>query len=100
MNSKTEKYLDKVVRSLVRSTKIYYDTDRITIPFSIISVSDISTITFDNFIDKKEKTGNLIFKNTIFPSYCRHVYGLSKDEVSYVWKEYSDIITEKIENGQ
>jgi hypothetical protein len=100
MNNKSEKYLDKVVRSLVRSTKINYDTDRITIPFSIISVSDISTITFDNFIGKKKDNGNLIFKNTIFPSYCRHVYGLSKDEVSYVWKEYSDIITEKIENGQ
>ena len=100
MKNKTKKYLDKVVRSLVRSTKIYYDTDRITIPFSIISVSDISTITFDNFIDKKEPHSFPIFKNTIFPSYCRHVYGLSKDEVSYVWKEYSDIITEKIENEQ
>ena len=97
MNDK--KYLDKVVRSLVRSTKINYDTDRITIPFSIISVSDISTITFDNFIQKKY-FGNLIFKNTIFPSYCRHVYGLSKDEVSYVWKQYREIIKDKIENEQ
>jgi len=85
-----KKYLDKVIGSLVRSTKIDYDTERITIPFSIISVSSISTIPFDNF------NNNVIFKNIVFRSYCRNVYGLTEDEIDYVWKEYSDIINKKI----
>ena len=85
-----KKYLDKVIGSLVRSTKIDYDTERITIPFSIISVSSISTISFDNF------NNNVIFKNIVFRSYCRNVYGLTGDEIDYVWKEYSDIINKKI----
>jgi|5_EtaG_2_1085323.scaffolds.fasta_scaffold44942_3 hypothetical protein len=85
-----KKYLDKVIGSLVRSTKIDRDTDRITIPFSIISVSDISTISFDNF------NNNVIFKNIVFHSYCKSQFGLTGDEVSYVWKEYSDIINKKI----
>ena len=85
-----KKYLNKVIGSLVRSTKIDYDTERITIPFSIISVSSISTISFDNF------NNNVIFKNIVFRSYCRNVYGLTEDEIDYVWKEYSDIINKKI----
>jgi len=88
-------YLDKVVRSLVRSTNIDYDTDRIIIPFSIISVSDISSITFDKFYND-----DFIFRTFTFPSYCKRFYGLTEDEISYVWKNYRDIIEHKISNGE
>ena len=96
MNNKD--YLDKVVRSLVRSTNIDYENDRITIPFSIISVSDISSIPIKLFNDKLIDRN--VFHIQVFHSYCRRFYGLTGNEIPYVWKEYRDIIIEKISNGE
>ena len=30
--------------------------------------------------------------------HCRDVYGLNDDEIEYVWKEYKQIIKDKIRN--
>ena len=40
------------------------------------------------------------FLSHIFSIYCVNKFGLTDDEIKYVWEEYSDIITEKIENEE
>jgi hypothetical protein len=84
-----KKYLDKVIGSLVRGTKLDYENNRITFPFytsSILSINSIHyIITF--------YTSPL---SPSFSTYCKNTFGLTDDEIEYVWKEYKDIILDKI----
>jgi hypothetical protein len=86
MNDK--KYLDKVVGSLVRSTKINYDEEEIHTPFLLSSFYSSSS------------PFSLFSSFPSFTKYCKDIYGLTVDEVEYVWKEYRDNINDKIENGE
>jgi len=85
MNNK--KYLDKVIGSLVRSTKIDYDREEIHFPFFFhpypLFYSHFHSHSF-----------------SLFSTYCRDQFGLIDDEIEYVWKEYEDIIKDKIKNGE
>jgi len=86
-------YLDKVVEFLVRDTKIDYDKDEIQSPYS----------SYRPFISELISLFNTIpsFSKSTFPSfskYCKSVYGLTEDEVKYVWNQYKDIILDKITN--
>ena len=38
------------------------------------------------------------FPSPLFSEHCENVYGLNNEEIDYVWKEYKDIILDKI-NG-
>ena len=77
-----KKYLDKVVEFLVRDTKIDYDQKRIQYPF---------------YPPFHYLTPSPLF---LFPStlskYCIDVYGLTDQEIEYVWVKYKDIIKDKI----
>jgi len=70
MENNQKIYLDKVVEFLVKGTKIDYDQKRIQYPFL----------------------------PSPFSKYCKNVYGLTEDEVKYVWNQYKDIILDKITN--
>ena len=85
-------YLDKVVEFLVRDTIINYDKDEIQFPF--LFSSSIFPIFFPFLIPP-----SLSFHPS-FPKYCKDTYGLTEKEVEYVWNQYKDIITDKIENGK
>ena len=80
MNDK--KYLDKVIKHLVRSTKIDYEDEKLFTPF--LSPSPLSFFP------------SLIYFFSFFSHHCKNTYGLTDDEILYVWKEYKDIILEKI----
>ena len=88
MNDK--KYLDKVIGSLVRSTKINYDEEEIHTPFLLSPFSQHSPLLSTFLIPP------LSFSS--ITKYCKNIYGLTKDEMEYVWKEYKNIINGKIEN--
>jgi hypothetical protein len=84
MNDK--KYLDKVIEHLVRRTKVDYDEEMFLPPFSF-------------FLSFR----SLLFSFFPYPSFiihCRDVYGLNEQEIKYVWKEYRNIIKDKIDNGE
>ena len=87
MEDKQKKYLDKVVEFLVKGTKIDYDEGRLYAPFHV-------TPTSTYYIFSLYRTPFL------FSKYCKSVYGLTGDEVKYVWDEYRKIIKEKVENGK
>ena len=87
-----KKYLDKVIGSLVRSTKIDYKKDEIHTPFLLSPFSQHSPLLSTFLIPP------LSFSS--ITKYCKDIYGLTVDEVEYVWKEYRNIINDKIENGE
>jgi len=81
-----KKYLDKVIGSLVRGTKIDYGKEEIQFPFSPSSPHFLPLIP-------------LLFSSSplsSFSKYCIDVYGLTDKEIEYVWKEYKSIILDKI----
>ena len=96
---KSNKYLDKVVGSLVRSTKIDYEKETIdcdflfdSSPLSYLSLYSPHTYSFIDTL--------LLFCHPIpspFEIYCKNTFGLTEDEIEYVWEEYKEIIEEKID---
>jgi len=79
-----KKYLDKVIEHLVRGTKIDYENTRITFPFLLSSLP---------FHYTSFPWSPLLFSDFIpFYSYCENQFGLTDDEIRYVWKGYKSTI--------
>jgi hypothetical protein len=93
MENKIQKYLDKVVEFLVRDTRMDYEQKRILTPYSSYSSPPHTLNRFSSFPPS-------VYFPTSFSKYCRDVYGLTDKEIEYVWKPYTDIIKDKIENGE
>ena len=85
-------YLDKVIEFLVRDTKIDYEKEEIQFPFSP-SLVPFYLVSSSFYFSPPPRT---------YPSYkyCKSVYGLTGDEVKYVWDQYGTIIKDKIKDGR
>jgi len=88
MDNKIKTYLDRVVIELVKDTEIDYEKKKISFLF---------------FPSSKYNTRFSLFFSIPFPhsssffySYCIDTFGLTEDEIDYVWKEYKSIILDKI----
>jgi hypothetical protein len=90
MEDKHKIYLDKVIEFLLRDTKIDYKNEKITTPSSFSFYFSSLFLLFSTPL-------HLPFH---FSKYCKEVYGLTDQEIEYVWKEYKSIIKIKIENGR
>ena len=93
MNDK--KYLDKVTELLVRGTKIDYGIGRIYTPFSP-PLNVIFPLTTDIFYFLYFSTR----PSLPFTKYCVNHFGLTEEEIRYVWEKYKDIILEKLKDGE
>ena len=87
-----KRYLDKVLEHLVKGTKIDYEKKKISFLF---------------FPSSKYNTRFSLFFSIPFPhsssffySYCIDTFGLTQEEIQYVWNKYKSIILDKIENGE
>ena len=90
-----KKYLDKVIGSLVRGTKLDYENNRITFPFYT------SSIPFNHLLHcLPYSTFYVSPLSPSFSTYCKNTFGLIDDEIEYVWNEYREIIKDKINNGE
>ena len=87
-----KRYLDKVVGSLVRGTKINYDEEEIEYPFTLPPDLSFLTLSFSHYLSPSF----LPVLSHIFSIYCVNKFGLTDDEIKYVWEEYRNIINEKI----
>ena len=85
MNNKQNIYLDKVVEFLVRDTKIDFKGNNIFFP---------STLFFSSLFSLPP------LLHPSFSKYSKEVYGLTDQEMEYVWIEYKSIIKDKIKNGR
>ena len=82
------KFLDKVLGQIVSETKIdYRGRGKIFTPFNPFHLSPTHF------------SSHFSFYRSLFTKHCKEVYGLNEDEVRYVWGEYKNIITEKLNNG-
>ena len=95
MNNNQNIYLDKVVEFLVRDTKIYYDIDKIKFPFFSLPFS-ISSY-FLPFINYRFLSPQF---TSLFSKYCIDYYGLTDQEIKYIWIKYKTIIRYIIENNE
>ena len=90
-----KKYLDKVIGSLVRGTKLDYENNRITFPFYTSSLLSFHfPTTFNKYYTHTSPL------SPSFSTYCKNTFGLIDDEIEYVWNEYREIIKDKINNGE
>ena len=84
-----KKFLNKVLDQLVRETEIHTEFGRIYTPIS--STHHSSTIIYLPLTH--------LSSPFFFSKHCRDIYGLNDDEIEYVWKEYKQIIKDKVNNG-
>ena len=82
MEDKQNIYLDKVIEYLVRDTKIDYENEKISTSFP--------------FTKNSPWFLHLEFPSLLFSSYSKEVYGLTDQEIDYVWDQYRTIIKDKI----
>ena len=95
MNNNQNIYLDKVIEFLVRDTKIDFKGKEIFLPF-LTSISFTSLLPF--LLPRFPFAPHISSLFLYFSKYCKEVYGLTDQEIEYVWKEYKEIIKDKITN--
>ena len=93
-----ERYYNYIVNDLVRDTEIdaWYNfrTRRGdgTINYPFFESSDFHINVYD------ESYSPLMMLPSIFSDYCQHTYGLDRKETRIIWKRYSEIMINKIED--
>jgi hypothetical protein len=92
MENKVDKYLDKVVVFLVKGTTIVYDREEKDLP--IITYPFFSPTLLSTFVSYP------LYLLPSFSIYVRDNYGLTEEELEYVFDGYRKIILDKIENGK
>ena len=95
-------YLDKVVGFLVRDTRIddYYIYQDEPPPPTIQFPFPPYFLDYFPPSPSRLLSDSYFLRYTSFSNYCKDVYGLTNQEIRYVWDQYKDIITDKIENGK
>lgn len=81
-----KRYLDKVVDHMVRGTKVDYDEGEIIFPFTTRS-TPFSLSYFLSF--------NSFNYSLPFIKYCGDQFGLTEEEIDYVYDRYVKIIEDK-----
>jgi len=79
------KFLNKVADRLVKETRIDFTKGSVRTPFLPRFVLPLLSLPSPPF-------------SPFFSEHCENIYGLNNEETDYVWKEYKDIILDKI-NG-
>lgn len=84
-----KKYLDKVLDHLVRNIEIDYEKEVVYTPTPSSFISYPSPFQF--FLSSRK-----LLSPPSFRLYCKNQFGLTYDEIRYVWEQYKKIILEKI----
>ena len=84
----SNKYLDKVLDYIVSRTKVDYDKGEIIFPFTNLS-TPYSLSSFLHFF----RTPPFSLP---FVKYCNEQFGLTLEEIEYVYRRYVEIIEDKI----
>jgi hypothetical protein len=79
-----KEYLDKVLDHILSETRIDYDQEKAYPPFT----HSLSSSLLSYYHPPPHS----------FLEHCKEVYGLTEKETIYVWKQYKQIIKDKIEN--
>ena len=88
---KDKRYIDKVLDHIVSRTKVDYDKGEIIFPFTTQRTHQIHPI----FLDLERTIFTLPFVK-----YCNEQFGLTEEEMGYVYRRYVEIIEDKIKDGK
>ena len=91
MDNKIKRYLDMVLDHLVRGTKIDYENERIY-PSSLLPIS-FPLFLPPSFSPLSPSSSSY---SSSLSDYCRNQFGLTDEEIEYVWNEFKEIIKDKI----
>ena len=91
-----KRFLHMVAEQIVSETRIDYDKETIRTPFPLINPNAFACYLFT--------PSSPIFHGQPSPfisfvKHCRDVYGLSNDEIDYVWVKWRDTIKYRKEHG-
>jgi len=100
-DDKKQEYLNKVVDWLVRDTEIgdgYWFSPPYYYPGSTAGRTGFRTVYEHTFgLLKNTSYSGLDTQLIYFNNYCKNNYGLTEDEIDYVWKEYMGKLRESYE---
>jgi hypothetical protein len=91
MEDKQKKYLDKVIELLVKNTVIDFDRGLVSFPF--INTRSLYQTNIGFF--HSDSTEYILFFN-LFSKYTKDTYGLTEEEIEYVWEQYKHELLDKI----
>jgi hypothetical protein len=89
VDNRRDVYLNNIVGYIVDDTIIDFGVNQIRFPFSLLRTP------FLRFLNLHYSKLNHF---PLFSEYCKDNYGLTEDEIDYVWEEYKNIIINKIKN--
>ena len=89
------KYLNKVIEHLVRGTEIDYKNRRV-----IFSHFSFHFSFLHHYLTYPSSPYFPLLPSSPFYNYCKRQFGLTPEEIEYVWKEYKDNMLEKIYDGK
>ena len=81
------RYIEHIINDLVRDTRINYERERIYFPYPTHPVYP-STLSIHS----------IVLLIPTFTDYCKDTYGLTEEEIDYVWDQYKSTIKDKITN--
>ena len=84
MKDRQRLFLDKIVNLLVDDTILDYDKGTVQYPFHISLYYPLFTQTFPPS------------PPVFFSTYCKNQFGLTDEEIDYVWDQYKTFIKDKI----
>ena len=93
-----KKYIDKVLDHLVRGTEIDYENRRVIFSHFSFHFSFLHSPT--SLPDSLFSPYFPLLPSSPFYNYCKRQFGLTPEEIEYVWKEYKDNMLEKIYDGK
>jgi len=90
MKDRQKIFLDRVVKLIVDDTGIDYDKGSIYYPF----------FRYDLYSPLSVFYSLLLPRLPDFTNYCKERYGLTDEEIKYVWDQYKTFIKDKISNKE
>ena len=83
-----KEYIDKVLTHIVSGTMFDFDGKTIRFPF-------LSHLFLIQYFFSQNISPSIYLMEPFF-DYCRNQFGLTNDEIEYIWKEYMSIIYNRI----
>ncbi len=94
-----KKYLDKILEHLVIGTKVELNVGYNFEGLIVYMPFDENPPEFMNVNDYHETSSMFsAIPSFMFSRYCVNHFGLVKEEINYVWDEYSEIMSKKFKS--
>ena len=99
MDNKIKRYLDRILEYLIKGTRVELNVGYNFEGLIVYMPFDENPPEFINVNDYRITTGYFsAIPSFMFSRYCVNHFGLVKEEINYVWDEYSEIMSKKFKS--